>query len=387
MSAKSIVLVVIVDELDENNAVYSAVQNFIDVYEDEVDRIAIIGPSSIDIDRRIVDPVPVKWPSASHTLFSALNFVRYQIRIAKNLRQEKEQSELVFFHIGGTLLLLPMVTNRLSKFRSLVFITGSTEKGIYARHGQGLLSKIAAKSIKTVESCTCLLADRVILLSESMKPPSISWPISSNKIVANFNFINTKVFKKQTPIEDRTADIIFVGRLEHVKGVENIVHALPGLVDQHPNLQVMFIGSGEQQDELEDFVKRHGLNNHVTFTGWVDRENLPEYMDNAQTLLMPSLSEGVPKTLLEAMSCGTIPIASRVGGIPDIVDDEKNGFLLQNTNPETIKRTVSSVLNRDDLETISNNASQYIERHHSYTSVREQYREILNVEDSNGTKS
>lgn len=377
MVSTSIALVLMVKNLDDTNAAYGAVQNFIDVYEGEVNRIAIIGPSNIDIDRDVVDPIPVRRSSSSHFLYKIVDFIRYQVRISRKLWQERSQTNLIFFHIGGSLLLLPIVLSRFSRLRSLIFITGSIEKGLYIQYGHGLFSKILITLIRILESLTCSLSDGVILLSESMTSPTIHWPFSTEIRVANFNYINCDVFKKRTRIKDRTVDIMFVGRLEPIKGAENIIQALPALIDRYPRLQMKFIGTGGQKMELEKFVKKNDLGGHVTFTGWINREELPDHLNDAQILLMPSLSEGVPKTILEAMSCGTIPIASSVGGIPDIIEDTKNGFLLKDVDPETIEQRVSSVLERDDLEIISNNAHQYIRKHHSYDSIQDQYRIIL----------
>lgn len=378
MVSTSIALVLMVKNLDDTNAAYGAVQNFIDVYEGEVNRIAIIGPSNIDIDRDVVDPIPISQSSSSsHFLYKIVDFIRYQVRISRKLWQERSQTNLIFFHIGGSLLLLPIVLSRFSRLRSLIFITGSIEKGLYIQYGHGLFSKILITLIRILESLTCSLSDGVILLSESMTSPRIHWPFSTEIRIANFNYINCDVFKKRTRIKDRTVDIVFVGRLEPIKGAENIIQALPALIDRYPRLQMKFIGTGGQKRELEKFVKKNDLGGHVTFTGWVNREELPDHLNDAQILLMPSLSEGVPKTILEAMSCGTIPIASSVGGIPDIIEDTKNGFLLKDVDPETIEQRISSVLERDDLEIISNNAHQYIRKHHSYNSIQDQYRIIL----------
>lgn len=373
----SIALVLAVNDLDNTNAAYGAVQNFVDIYEDDVDRIAIIGPTNIDINRAVVDPIPIQRPSSSHFLFTIIDFIRYQIRISRKLWQERHRIDLVFFHIGGSLFLLPLILSRFSEFRSLIFITGSIEKGLSIRYGHRLIPKVLINLVNLVESLTCSLSDEVILLSKSMNSPTIQWPFSTEIKTANFNYIDCNKFGKRTRIRERPVDIVFLGRLEPVKGVGNIIQALPNIIDQYPNLQMKFIGTGGQRAELETFVEEHNISDHVTFTGWIDREEVPDHLNNAQILLMPSVSEGVPKTILEAMSCGTIPIATPVGGIPDIVEDGKNGFLLKNTNPETIERTISSVLNRDDLDVISANAHHYIRNNYSYDVVRDWYHTLL----------
>lgn len=142
-------------------------------------------------------------------------------------------------------------------------------------------------------------------------------------------------------------------------------------------MSVKLIGDGELRDDLEDFVIQEELSEHVSFTGWIDHEEIPDQLNNGRVLLMPSVSEGIPKTLLEAMACGTIPVAATVGGVPDIIDEGENGFLLPDTEPATITEVISYIFDQNDLENISNNARYSIEKEHSYEAAKEQYREIL----------
>lgn len=377
MPSTSVAIIVVVEELNDENAAYGAIQNFIDICADHVDQITIIGPQSIDIDRNDVRRIPVSRPVSSHVP-SPVGYLRYQMRIAKTLLRERDHLDHVFFHVGGSLLLFPMLLCQYAAIRSSVFITGSIEKGFYAQNGHGLVSKLFARSIKFVESITCTLADDMLLLAESMDAPAIRWPSSTTTRVANFNYIDCDRFTKQVPIANRPIDVIFVGRFESVKGIQNLVATLPGLIERHPDIRIRLLGSGEQREEVERFVEREGISNHVTFTGWVDREEIPGHLNDARLLLMPSISEGVPKAILEAMACGTVPIATPVGGIPDLIDDGMNGFLLQDSNPKEIERTVLRALRRDDLNDISNNAREYVQDNHSYQTVNSIYRSILN---------
>lgn len=381
MPAPSLALVLVVRELDESNAAYGAVQNFIDVYEEDVDRIAIIGPGRIDIDRDGVDPVPVRRPPSASRLGRIFSYLCYQYRLARTIWGERDRIDQIFFHIGGTILLLPMLVSKLAAVRSSVFILGSVERGYYLRHGHELFTRMIGQCIKISSYVTCTLATDVILLSKSMESTLTRHLYLTEKHVANFNYIDCTTFEKRTPIDDRPVDIVFVGRLEKVKGVDNIVQTIPALVNQFPRLQVTFVGDGDRRGDLERFVDRHGIRDNVTFTGWVSPEEVPSCLNDARLLLMPSVSEGVPKTLLEAMACGTIPVATSVGGIPDIVEEEVNGFVLSDAEPKTIEQTVVTVLERDDLEEISDNARDHVVEHHSYSRVRARYRAFL-PEDS-----
>lgn len=379
MPPRSIALVLFASELDRTHAAYEDVQNFIDIYDREVDRIAIVGPESIDTDRdeSSVEPVPVARPDSSATGSRILSYVRYQLRIAIALWHRRRTTDTVFFHVGGSMLLLPLLASKLAGLQTLVFVLGSVEDGFDAQHQQSLLTRSIGRIIELVEGLTCTLATDVILLSKHMDVPRLPIPPSPTTQAANLNYIDCTTFAKRTPAEERSTDIVFVGRFAAVKGVDRIVRALPELVESNPDVRITLIGSGPLFPEVEAAVERRDLADNVTLTGWVDHEKLPAYLDDAKVLLLPSESEGVPKALLEAMACGTVPVATPVGGVPDIVTDGKNGVLLDGANAAAIDRTVSRVLQREDLDVLSDTARETIRREHAYPIVREQYHRIL----------
>ncbi|ELY78502.1 glycosyltransferase [Natrinema gari] len=377
MPPRSIALVVFADELDREHAAYGAVQNFVDVYESEVDRIVVVGPERIDIDRAVVDPVPVQRPQSSVPPVTVTEYIGHQVRIAAALWHERDRLEAAFFHIGGTMLLVPLLACIFAGVRTLLFVTGTVTEGVYARRGTGPLARGLAGIVTVVERVTCTLADDVILLSSGMDHPALEWPISPTIRAANVNYVDCDEFAKRTPIDDRPIDVVFVGRFATVKGIHDILGALPRLVASKPDIRIELIGDGDLSDEVAAFVDRHGLSENVTCPGWVDHDDLPARLDDARTLLLPSRSEGVPKALLEAMACGTVPVAAAVGGIPDLVDDGSNGFLLRDTDPAAIERTVTTVLERDDLDAVSDTARDHIERNYDYETIRDRYRRLL----------
>lgn len=377
MNTSSIALVVVTERLGPENAAYSAVQNFIDVCDDEVDDITIIGPATIKINRDNVNQVPIQRRQSTGILSQLVDYIHYQFQIAYELQKRKNQYKAVFFHIGGSMLFIPLLFCKLSRLYSVIFITGSTKQSYYANHGRNRFIDTLARAITLVESVTCCLSDDIITLSDNMRSPWTPECISTNILSMNFNYIDCLEFEKKTKINDRDYDIIFLGRFESVKGVNNLIKSVPLLVEKYPQIKIKLIGDGELRDHLEDVVAQQGVSEHISFTGWVDHEKIPDHLNEGRVLLMPSESEGVPKTILEAMACGTIPVATPVGGIPDIITDGKNGFLLPDTDPITIAEVVSFVLDQNDLEQISDQARCSIEENHSYEVTREKYRKIL----------
>lgn len=377
MDTPSIALVVVVKHLNSQNAAYGAVQNFIDVCDSNVESIHIIGPETFEINRGKIEEVSIKHQNSTGFFSRIFDYIAYQFKVARQLYERRHQCDIAFFHIGGSMLLIPILLCHLVQLRSVIFITGSIEKSYYSQHGRNVTSRLIVQIIKCIEILTWNIADEIILLSEGMNLPHIYTLSTTTITTSNFNYIDCTDYKKKTAISNRKDDLIFLGRLESVKGIQKIVHALPDIVEEYPTINLKIVGDGTLRDELEDFVQQKQLTEHVTFTGWINHDEIPDHLDNSRILLLPSESEGVPKTLLEAMACGTIPIATSVGGIPDIINDSENGFLLSNAESEKIAEQVSQVLKRNDLDSISNNARRYIEKKYSYEIAKEQYRRIL----------
>lgn len=125
--------------------------------------------------------------------------------------------------------------------------------------------------------------------------------------------------------------VAYTGKLNKGKGLRVLLKAWASLMSRTEDLHLVLVGSGSGQylsceDELRDFVKTHGLEEHVTFTGYV--ENVEDYLKASNCFTLPSRSEGLPLSLIEAMACGLPCVSTRVGGIPDIVTSGDDGLLV-----------------------------------------------------------
>lgn len=122
--------------------------------------------------------------------------------------------------------------------------------------------------------------------------------------------------------------LLFLGRLHPVKGLPHLIDALAALQQkQQLTFDTLLVGTGEQHDQLNNAVQQHGLTDRVRFAGEVAHENVPLWLRSADALCLPSLMEGMPNVVLEAQACGLPVIATRVGALPDLVNDS-NGLLV-----------------------------------------------------------
>lgn len=140
-------------------------------------------------------------------------------------------------------------------------------------------------------------------------------------------------------------NLIFVGRLEKVKGAEYLISAANEL-----GMKTLIIGDGSERKMLEEMA---GPN--VKFIGRVLPDEVRKWMKKGDIIVLPSLQEGFPNVILEAMSLGIPVIATRVGGIPDIIKHGKTGFLVEPRNPHEIVRYVKKLQDKTLKRRMSEN--------------------------------
>jgi glycosyltransferase involved in cell wall biosynthesis len=153
--------------------------------------------------------------------------------------------------------------------------------------------------------------------------------------------------------------ILFVGRLSPEKGLATLLGAA-ALVAKRLPIELVFVGAGPQRRELEGMASRLGV--PVVFLGQVPwGERLWAVFDGADAFVLPSVSEGLPLVLVEAM-CRAVPVvASRVGGIPELVEDGVSGILVRPNDIEGLSEAIVNLLTDEDLrDRLVNNASQVV---------------------------
>lgn len=130
---------------------------------------------------------------------------------------------------------------------------------------------------------------------------------------------------------------LFVGRWEIQKGIAEIAAVLPKLLEKFPNM--FFVAAGP----IRDYPCRNkflSFGSRALFLNMVDSERVRQCLHAADLFLLPSLAEGLPNSLLEAMACGVASIASAVGGIPHLIIDGKNGLLVEPSNVYSLEASI-----------------------------------------------
>lgn len=162
--------------------------------------------------------------------------------------------------------------------------------------------------------------------------------------------LNRKYCRRRLGLTDDEKSILYVGRLDPVKNVESLLLAFAGLRKRLEKVRLIVIGKGQELDHLREVAAKTKVSEFVDFVGGVDHEQIPKYMNAADVLVVPSHSEGNPNVILEALAAGTPIIATRVGGIPDLITDGKQGFLYSPGDAEQMTNLLSKLLRDDELQ-------------------------------------
>lgn len=160
--------------------------------------------------------------------------------------------------------------------------------------------------------------------------------------------IDTRKFKF-TPLK-QNHQILFVGRLVKEKGCEYLLQAFPEIVKEINDAKLLIVGEGPEKKKLMRLARELKIRKRVEFVGWIPRERINYYYQNSNLLVVPSVwYEVCGIVILEAFATGRPVVASRIGGIPDVINDNLNGYLVEPKNPNQLAKKIINILSDKDL--------------------------------------
>ena len=168
--------------------------------------------------------------------------------------------------------------------------------------------------------------------------------------------------------------ILFLGRLCKEKGLRELFSVLPQLHGQFPQMHVLLGGIWEDEELLEEAAK---MKEYVTDLGWLQGEAKKDYLRTSDLFVFPTYFEGQPVSVLEAMAyqCGIV--ATRVGGIPQMIEQEQTGLLIEPKDPEGLKSALEKLLSDPELcERLGKNARAKVQKEFS---IEKSLQELIKI--------
>ncbi|MBS4022238.1 MAG: glycosyltransferase [Dethiobacter sp.] len=214
------------------------------------------------------------------------------------------------------------------------------------------------RQFRFLTKLTLSFAKGVIAVSESLAGKiNKSFGVDIKKITVASCGVDLDLFSPRDKRKSRAALgvpaetklVLFVGNLVPVKGIENLLQSFAWMAKDEPLAQLALMGEGPLRDELQELAVQLGIENSCRWLTPVEHDQVPAIISAADLLVLPSLHEGFGLVALEALACGVPVVASRTGGLPEIVTDGKNGLLVEPGDKIELAAAMSRLLKDDSL--------------------------------------
>ncbi len=140
--------------------------------------------------------------------------------------------------------------------------------------------------------------------------------------------VDESFFENAGPIDDGCVTFTCVGRLCAQKGQLVLIDAFAALLEEGHRAKLVLAGDGEMRLDVEARIREHGIGEHVEITGWIDERQVREYLEASRCMVLPSFAEGLPVVIMEAFAMGRPVISTYTAGIPELVHEGQNGWLV-----------------------------------------------------------
>ena len=264
---------------------------------------------------------------------------------------------------------------------------------VHTPHGHvfwGYFGRLKTGIFILLEKISALITDRLVVLTEQEKNDHLHFHIApENKFSEVHSGINLDRFsdtsvdpaamKKKLTIPEGNLVVGTTGRLTHIKGHRYLIEAAGKIVSSKPDTTFVFLGDGELLDELKNMASISSIEENIKFLGW--RQDVAEVMSTFDVFVLPSLNEGMGRVLVEAMALGKPIVASDIGGIPNLVVNGENGYLVPVGDVETLAVKIITLL--DDpgkREKMGNAGQRYADKYsleEMMKKIERLYRELL----------
>ncbi len=254
-------------------------------------------------------------------------------------------------HIHGHFLNWPkLAADYVASYLEVPWTTTAHAYGLYSSPNERLLRLLSDKM------------DRVVTISEyNRRYLTEEIGTSSPVDVAHMGIDPSKFEPSGSVVSNR---ILTVARFEEKKGISDGIEAIGRIREEVPDLEYHIIGSGKQEDLIRDRIKALGLENTVSILGHVSDERLIRELDEAEVFLLPCViasngdRDGIPVALMEAMAMETVPVSTTVSGIPELIDHETNGLLVNPGDVEGLAEMLLSYFDEESGVEVSQSAAR-----------------------------
>ena len=249
-------------------------------------------------------------------------------------------------------------------------------KILYNAHGWYFNADISNKKKKVfliIEKLLALRTSKIINISQNEYDTALKNKVAKqNKMCIIENGIdlkkftgceeNRKITRKKYNIDENDIVIGTVGRISEQKDPLTAIKAFKLLHEKYSNTKFIFVGDGNLKQKITEYARQNNINNDIIITNWVD--NVEKYIPAFDIAILPSKWEGFGLVLIEYMACKKPIIASNVGGIPNIIKENENGFLIKPGDYQELFIKIKEIIENENIkEKFIHNNEKVLERY------------------------
>ena len=240
------------------------------------------------------------------------------------------------------------IAGRLTGIRKIIF----TAHGWAFNENRPFFQRVILKLLSWLAVC---LSHKTIAVSSAVAKDLAPFPLPERKLVVARHGLARPYFLSRLEARNslckanahliNSPDEVWIGtiaELHSVKGLRYAIEAIAILRKRHPTLRYLIVGEGEERGQLEALVKTYGLKSNVFLVGFLDEAS--QYLHAFDLFVLPSLSEGLGIVLLEAALAGVPVVATRVGGVEEVISHGQDGLLVDKANAQELALGVESLL-------------------------------------------
>jgi glycosyltransferase involved in cell wall biosynthesis len=208
---------------------------------------------------------------------------------------------------------------------------------------------------KYAEKFTSKFKDKIICVSEFDYQTALAQKICpKEKLVmihngiGEINFLSRQESREKLNLPNNKFIIGSIGNLYKTKGFEYLIEATKKLIDEEIKISTVIIGEGRERKNLTELIKKYKLENNIILAGWVPEA--AELLSAFDIYICSSVKEGLSYTIIETMLNGLPIIATRVGGNPELIEDGRNGLLVNSQNSEDLAEKIKKLKNNIELQ-------------------------------------
>ncbi len=314
----------------------------------------------------------VRYKVGRNAFSQIINQITSQLAMAFRLAfVNREVDYWIFF--GSDFLLIPAITAKILRTKIVIALAGNLDKETE------LKKNILNKPQLILKRIVLHLAKHIILFTEILIEQWSMQRYKKKVLIADDHYLDLNIYRIEKPLSQRTKTVGYIGRLSNEKGIINYLSAIPVVLQKQPDTRFLVVGNGPLDDKVKKYIVNEHLEQYVKLVARVSPETVPSYLNQLQLCVLPSYTEGMPNIMIEAMACGTPVLATPVGGIPDIIKDNKTGFIMENNFPESIAANICRALDCTYLEKIAQTARLFAEQRFTFEAASQSYKRISNA--------